>query len=53
MFTGDQGATHEAQENTSERSQAVGFSSVLSKPFSDLDDLVRAVALAVSQSPNR
>ena len=52
MFSADVSASHEAQAHDSERSQAAGFSSVLSKPF-DLDELFRVVALAVSQSPFR
>jgi CheY-like chemotaxis protein len=52
MFSANAQETSEAQSNESERSQAAGFSSVLSKPF-DVDELVRAVALAVSQSPFR
>jgi CheY-like chemotaxis protein len=52
MFTGEQRATDKARRNTSTRSEAARFSSILLKPF-DLDELVRAVALAVSQSPKR
>ena len=52
MFSANAQATSEARSNASERSQAAGFSSVLSKPF-DIDELVRVVALAVSQSPFR
>jgi len=52
LFSADRQATSEAEGDESERSHAAGFSSVLSKPF-DLDELVRVVALAVSQSPFR
>jgi CheY-like chemotaxis protein len=52
LFSADRQATSEAERNESERSHAAGFSSVLPKPF-DLDELVRVVALAVSQSPLR
>ena len=52
MFSGDTRATDEADENLSERSQTAGFSAVLSKPF-DLDELLRVVELAISQSPFR
>ena len=52
LFSADRQATSEAEQDESERSHAAGFSSVLPKPF-DLDELVRAVALAVSQSPFR
>jgi CheY-like chemotaxis protein len=52
MFSAEQGATAEANMNLSERSQTAGFSSVLRKPF-ELDELLRVVALAVSQSPFR
>jgi DNA-binding response OmpR family regulator len=52
MFSADTDATAEASSHASERSQAAHFSSVLPKPF-DLDELLRAVALAVSQSPFR
>ena len=50
LFSADRQATSEAECDESERSHAAGFSSVLSKPF-DLNELVRVVALAVSQSP--
>ena len=49
MFSADAQVSSEARRNESERSQAAHFSSVLPKPF-DLDELVRVVALAVSQS---
>jgi DNA-binding response OmpR family regulator len=52
LFSAEQGATAEARMNQSERSQDAGFSSVLAKPF-ELDELLRVVALAVSQSPFR
>jgi DNA-binding response OmpR family regulator len=52
MFSADVHATAEASRHESMRSQAAHFSSVLSKPF-DLDELLRVVALAVSQSPFR
>ena len=52
MFSADRRATDEARADESERSHAAHFSSVLPKPF-DLDELVRVVALAVSQSPFR
>ena len=52
MFSADADATAEASSHASERSQAAHFSSVLPKPF-DLDELLGAVALAVSQSPFR
>ena len=52
MFSADRQATGEARDDESERSQAAHFSSVLPKPF-DLDELLRVVALAVSQSPFR
>src|SRR4051794_34514225 len=52
MFSADRAATREAESRQTERSQAAGFSSVLRKPF-ELDDVLRAVALAVSQSPSR
>jgi DNA-binding response OmpR family regulator len=52
MFSADAPASREAQANVSERSQAAGFSSVLSKPF-DIDELMRVVEIAVSQSPFR
>jgi two-component system, chemotaxis family, chemotaxis protein CheY len=52
MFSADQGVTVEAKMNLSERSRAAGFSSVLAKPF-ELDELLRVVASAVSQSPFR
>ena len=52
LFSADRQATSEAERGESERSHAAGFSSVLPKPF-DLNELVRVVALAVSQSPFR
>jgi DNA-binding response OmpR family regulator len=52
MCSADRRATDEASSHESVRSQAAHFSSVLPKPF-DLDELVRVVALAVSQSPFR
>jgi hypothetical protein len=52
LFSADRQATSEAERDESERSHAASFSSVLPKPF-DLDDLVRVVAIAVSQSPFR
>ena len=52
MFSADAQVSSEARRNESERSQAAHFSSVLPKPF-DLDELLRVVALAVSQSPFR
>ena len=52
MFSAGQGVTEEAKMNLTERSRAAGFSSVLAKPF-ELDELLRVVALAVSQSPFR
>ena len=52
MFSAEQQATDEAEANTTARSQAAGFSAVLAKPF-NLDDLLRVVAVAVSQSPFR
>lgn len=52
MFSADRRATDEATSHESTRSRAANFSSVLPKP-SDLDELVRVVALAVSQSPFR
>jgi CheY-like chemotaxis protein len=52
MFSAEHRATREAQGDESQRSHAAHFSSVLPKPF-DLDELLRVVALAVSQSPFR
>jgi DNA-binding response OmpR family regulator len=52
MFTTDVRAVAEAEVNESVRSQAAGFSSVLSKPF-NLDEVLRVVTLAVSHSPFR
>jgi DNA-binding response OmpR family regulator len=52
MFSADRRATDEATSHESARSRAAHFSSVLPKPF-DIDELVRLVALAVSQSPFR
>jgi hypothetical protein len=52
MFSADRAATHEAQSLQTERSQAAGFSSILRKPF-ELDEVLRVVALAVSQAPFR
>ena len=49
MFTTDQVAVREAQELTTERSQAAHFDSVLGKPF-DVDEMVDAVAHAVGVS---
>ena len=40
----------EAMSNVSERSRAAGSYSVLPKPF-EIDDLLRMIAEAVSQSP--
>src|SRR6476469_6612118 len=52
MFSADRAATHEAQSRQTERSQAAGFSSILPKPF-ELDEVLRVIVLAVSQSPFR
>jgi len=52
MFSADRGATTEAISNLSERSRAAGFAAVLPKPF-EIDDLLRVIAGAVSQSPFR
>jgi hypothetical protein len=52
MFSADWAATAEAQMNTSDRSQAAGFCSVLPKPF-EIDDLLRVIGDAVRQSPFR
>ena len=52
MFSADRAAAHEAQSLQTERSRAAGFSSTLRKPF-ELDDVLRVIALAVSQSPFR
>ena len=52
MFSADRGATAEARSNLSERSRTAGFESVLPKPF-EIDDLLRVIAEAVSQSPFR
>jgi CheY-like chemotaxis protein len=52
MFSADRAATHEALSLQTERSQAAGFSSILRKPF-ELDEVLRVIALAVSQSPFR
>src|SRR5687767_6918277 len=52
MFSADRAATSEAQGRQTERSQAAGFSSILHKPF-ELDEVLRVIALAVSQSPFR
>jgi CheY-like chemotaxis protein len=49
MFTAHAGASAEAMENTTERSQAAGFAAVLPKPF-DLTELLRAVEVAVGES---
>ena len=49
MFTAHAGASAEAMENTSERSQAAGFAAVLPKPF-NLTELLRAVEVAVGES---
>ena len=52
MFSADRQAPAKPGATRATRSQAAHFSSVLPKPF-DLDELVRVVALAVSQSPFR
>jgi CheY-like chemotaxis protein len=52
MFSADRAATHEAASRQTERSRAAGFSSILRKPF-ELDEVLRVIALAVSQSPFR
>jgi hypothetical protein len=52
MFAAEHRATAEADANTSERSRAAGFSSVLPKPF-ELDEPLRVVALGVGESPLR
>jgi len=49
MFTAHAGASAEAMENTSERSQAAGFAAVLPKPF-NLTELLRAIEVAVGES---
>ena len=49
MFTAHQAAAREAQTNTSDRSQAARFASVLAKPF-DLDDLLDVVQQATGVS---
>src|SRR5688572_53561 len=49
MFTAHAGASAEAMEHTSERSQAAGFAAVLRKPF-NLTELLRAVEVAVGDS---
>ena len=49
MFTAHAGASAEAMENTSERSQLAGFAAVLPKPF-NLTELLRAVEVAVGES---
>jgi len=50
MFTAHAGASAEAMENTTERSQAAGFAAVLPKPFT-LTELLRAVEVAVGEPP--
>ena len=52
MFRADRQATGEARDDESERSRAAHFSSTHPKPVG-LDELLRVVALAVSQSPFR
>jgi CheY-like chemotaxis protein len=49
MFTAHSGATAEARENISTRSQAARFASLVPKPFA-LDELVRAVSHATGRS---
>jgi CheY-like chemotaxis protein len=49
MFTAHGGASAEAMENTSERSQMAGFAAVLPKPF-NLTELLRAVEIAIGES---
>ena len=49
MFTAHGGAAAEAQENTSARSRAARFASLVPKPFA-LDELVGAVGLATGCS---
>ena len=49
MFTAHSSAATEAQENTSARSQAARFTSLVPKPFA-LDELVGAVSLATRRS---
>lgn len=46
MFSADQWAVQQAQQQERERSQSAGIVAVLSKPF-NLDELVELVALAV------
>jgi CheY-like chemotaxis protein len=49
MFTAHSGAASEAVANTSARSRAARFTSLLPKPFS-IDELIGAVDLAVGRS---